>query len=392
MYSNKNVIMNDNYNPVVIGIVAGEVSGDILGFELIKSLKKYLKAVSFFGIGGTRMKSENMECWYDISDLSVMGIVEVCSKLPQLLNIRRKLFNRLLALKPDVFIGIDFPDFNIFLEKKLKKRGIYTIHYVSPSVWAWRSNRIFEIKKATDNILVLFPFEKLIYDQFNIPCQLVGHILADKIPLYPNKIIMRQQLNIPQCKTCLAVLPGSRFTELKMLSGIFLNSIKLLHDSVPNLEILVPLHNQKLIDYFVKLAELMSVTCRIFHTQRSWEIMIASDISLLTAGTATLECMLAKCPMVVAYRMNPITFLLIKRLIKVTKISLPNILSGCNLVPEFIQKDCNPENLAQALLDLLSYNYNQLKELQSKFYMLHQSIKLHANRKIAHTILKHLGI
>lgn len=376
--------------PVIIGIVAGEVSGDILGCELIRSLKKYLKTALFFGIGGTRMRSENMQCWYDISELSVMGIFEIISKLPRLLSIQRQLFNKFLILKPDIFIGIDFPDFNIRLEKRLKNKGIKTIHYVSPSIWAWRSNRIFDIKKATDNILVLFPFEKIIYDKFNIPCQLVGHTLADKIPLKPNKDFMRKKLNIPKNKKCLALLPGSRITEIKMLTYDFLTCARLLNHSVSNLEILIPLHSQKLIDYFIKLSTSISVRFRIFHTQKSWEIMIASDIALLASGTVTLECMLAKCPMIVAYRIHPITFMLIKKLIKTSWISLPNLLSGYNLVQEFIQKDCNPHKLYKTLLCLLHDDNNQLQELQQKFYKLHQSIRLNANDKIARAILKYL--
>lgn len=376
--------------PIIVGIVAGEVSGDILGYELIKSLKKYFKTVSFFGVGGIRMQSENMKCWYDISALSVMGIVEIITKLPHILNIRRKLLNKFLTLKPDIFIGIDFPDFNITLEKRLKKKGIKTIHYVSPSIWAWRKNRIFDIKKATDNILVLFPFEKLIYDKFNIPCILVGHPSADKIPLNPNKFHMRQKLNIPQHKKCLALLPGSRLTEIKKLAYYFLTCAKLLSDKIPNLEILVPLHSKELINCFIKLVSSIPIKFKIFHTQNSWEIMVASDVSLLTAGTATLECMLAKCPMVVAYRMNALTFYIIKKLIKIPWISLPNLLSGYNLVPECIQKDCNPKNLTKKLLYIINYNNKQFQELQQKFFTLHQSIKLNTDEKIIHIVLKYL--
>lgn len=389
---NKKIKAIINTRPIIIGIVAGEVSGDMLGSELIKSLKKYLRTVFFFGIGGERMRAENMECWYDVAELSVMGVIEVISKLPRLLKIRKLLLDRLLVLKPDLFIGIDFPDFNIFLEKHLKNNGVYTIHYVSPSIWAWRKHRIFDIKKAIHTILVLFPFEKLIYDKFKIPCQLVGHTLADKIPLNPNKFLMRQKLNISLDKKCLVLLPGSRITEIKMLTYDFLTCAKLLSDKVSNLEILVPLHSKKLIDYFTKLASSVSIKFRIFHTQKSWEIMIASDIALLAAGTVTLECMLAKCPMVVAYRMNPITFMVVKKLIKISWISLPNLLSGYKLVHEFIQKDCNPQKMVKVLFYLLNYDSHQLRELQHKFYKLHKSIKLNADKKIAHIILKYLKI
>lgn len=386
----QNKVLIAHTRPIIIGIVAGEISGDILGFELIKSLKKHLKTVSFFGIGGTRMQSEKMECWYDIAELSVMGIVEIILKLPKLLNIKRKLLNKFLMLKPDIFIGIDFPDFNISLEKHLKKKGINTIHYVSPSIWAWRTNRIFNIKQATNAILVLFPFEKLIYDKFNVPCELVGHTLADKIPFNPNKFDMRRKLNILQHKKCLAILPGSRFTEINRLTKVFLNCAKLLSNIIPNLEILIPLSNQELVNHFLSLASSIAVKFRIFCTQESWEVMVASDAAILTAGTATLECMLAKCPMVVAYKMHPITFFVIKRLIKIPWISLPNLLSNYNLVQEFVQKDCNLKNLTKAIFHLLNYNHQQLQELQEKFCKLHQSIKLDANEKITQIILKYL--
>lgn len=381
------IIEHNNTRPIFIGIVAGEVSGDILGFGLIKALKKRLKKVCFFGIGGTRMKSENMECWYDISELSVMGIAEVIINFPRLLSIRKKLINRFLNLKLDVFIGIDFPDFNIVLEKYLKKKGIHTIHYVSPSIWAWRKHRIFDLKKSVDNILVLFPFEKPIYDEFNIPCQFVGHTLADTIPINPNKKFMRRKLGIALNKNCLALLPGSRMQEIKMLTHHFLMCAKLLNNSIPNLEVLVPLYNQQLIDQFIKLTTPFSMKLRILHTHKAWEVMIASDAALLAAGTATLECMLAKCPMVVAYRVHSLTFFLIKYLVKIPWISLPNLLSGTNLVQEFIQQDCTSCNLVKALKGLFLYDFKQRRILRKKFYKLHKSIKLNADDRAACAVL-----
>lgn len=377
-----------NNRSILIGVVAGEVSGDIIGAGLIKSLKKYLKNVYFFGIGGTRMRSENMECWYDISELSVMGIVEVLVKLPRLLCIRRNLINRFLSLQIDVFIGIDFPDFNIVLEKYLKKKGVYTIHYVSPAIWAWRSSRIFDVKKAVNNILVLFPFEKLFYDCLNIPCKLVGHTLADEVPLYPNKNYMRRKLGISINKYCLALLPGSRVQEIKMLTNNFLLCAELLSNSIPNLEVLIPLHSQKLIDQFIKLTSSMSITFKVLYTEKAWEVLVASDFALVAAGTATLECMLAKCPMVVAYRMHPLTYILIKLFIKTSWISLPNILSGCNLVQECIQRNCTPDKLAKALIDIFHFNDKQHKILQKKFLQIHKVIRLNSDDKAARAVLE----
>ncbi|URJ26489.1 lipid-A-disaccharide synthase [Blochmannia endosymbiont of Camponotus modoc] len=372
---------------IIIGIVAGEASGDILGAGLIRTLKKYLKKVCFFGIGGPCMQSEDMKSWYNIEELSVMGFAEIIMKLPRLLYIRRNLVRRFINLKPDVFIGIDSPDFNISLENRLKKSGIRTIHYVSPSVWAWRKKRIFALKKATDNILVIFPFEKKIYDHFNIPCQFIGHSLADQIPLNPNKVSARQKLGIPHDVYCLAVLPGSRIREIKMLAHDFLVCAKLLKNNFPNLEILVPLTNQTSIKKFISVTS-TSVKYRIVNNQSAWKIMMAADVSLVTAGTATLECMLVKCPMVVAYRMHPLTFMLVKHFINIPWISLPNLLAGHELVKEFIQNNCRPENLAQTLINLLNDNNNQHIVLKKKFRQLHHSIRCKADEQAAHAVLR----
>ncbi|WP_159714339.1 lipid-A-disaccharide synthase [Blochmannia endosymbiont of Camponotus nipponensis] len=379
--------MSVNNRTIIIGIVAGEVSGDILGAGLIRELKKKLKKVCFFGIGGPYMQSENMKSWYNIEELSVMGFAEIIMKLPRLLYIRRNLVRRFFYLKPDVFIGIDFPDFNISLENRLKKRGIRTIHYVSPSVWAWRKKRIFALKKATDNILVILPFEKKIYDHFNIPCQFIGHALADQIPLNPDKVSFRQKLGIPHDVYCLAVLPGSRIREIKMLARDFLVCAELLKNNFPNLEVLVPLTNQRLVKQFVSVIS-TSVKYRILNNQTAWEVMTAADVSLVTAGTATLECMLAKCPMIVAYRVHPLTFMLAKYLINIPWISLPNLLAGYELVKEFIQNDCRPENLAQSLIDLLNDHNNKHIVLQKKFRQLHNSIRRNADEQAAHAVLR----
>ncbi|URJ23525.1 lipid-A-disaccharide synthase [Blochmannia endosymbiont of Camponotus sp. C-003] len=373
---------------IIIGIVAGEASGDILGAGLIRALKKYLKKVCFFGIGGPCMQSEHMKSWYNIEELSVMGFAEIILKLPRLLHIRRNLARRFINLKPDVFIGIDSPDFNISLENRLKKHGIRTIHYVSPSVWAWRKKRIFALKKATDNILVTFPFEKKIYDHFNIPCQFIGHTLADQIPLNPNKVFARQKLGIPCNVCCLAILPGSRIREIKMLAHDFLLCAKLLKNNFPNLEILVPLHNQTSVKKFISVVS-TSIKYRILNNNQSaWEIIMAADVSLVTAGTATLECMLVKCPMVVAYRMHPLTFMLVKHFINVPWISLPNLLADRELVKEFIQNNCRPENLAQTLIDLLNDDNNQHIVLKKTFRQLHYRIRCKADEQAAHAVLR----
>lgn len=373
---------------IIIGIVAGEISGDILGAGLMRALKKCTKnKVYFFGVGGPYMRSENMVSWYNIQELSSMGILEIVIKLPKFIEILRNLTNRFLSLNIDVFIGIDFPDFNFILEKRLKYHGIRIIHYVSPSIWAWRKNRIFKLKKIIDDILLIFPFEKQIYDCCNIPSTFVGHTLADKIPLYPDKNLARKKLGIAKDACCVALLPGSRMREVKMMLKDFLVCVSLLSHYVSNLEVLLPLVYPEYLKKFINKT-LKSVKLNIFHYQMSRDIMIAADVSLLVAGTATLECMLAKCPMVVAYRMNPLTFILVKKLIKIKWISLPNLLAGTNLVDEFIQNDCQPEKLMHKLLLLLRAEPWQKEILQKKFLQLHYTIKCQADMRAALAVLK----
>lgn len=377
------------YNrPIIIGIVVGEISGDILGAGLMHALKKCIKReIYFVGIGGSYMKSENMESWYDIKELSSMGILEIFIKLPKFFNIIRNLTNRFLNLKIDIFVGIDFPDFNFILEKRLKNHGIRTIHYVSPSVWAWRKKRIFKFKEVTDNILLMFPFEKKLYDFFQIPSTFIGHSLADKMPLNPNKNHVRKKLGISQDACCLALLPGSRIKEIRMLAKDFLVCAELLSYKVPNLEVLIPIVHSDFLQNLIHIKS-KSIKIQIFDYQFSRDVMMASDVSLLASGTATLECMLAKCPMIVAYRMNPLTFMLIKKLIKIPWISLPNLLAGYGLVEEFIQNDCQPEKLMNKLLCLLNYDNNTRLNLQKKFLQLHYKIRRKADIQAARAILK----
>lgn len=381
--------MSINYRHCInIGIVAGEISGDILGAGLMNALKKCVKQeVYFYGIGGPHMKLENMESWYDIQELSTMGLLEIFTKLPKFFNILRDLINRFLSLKIDIFVGVDFPDFNIILEKRLKRHGIRTIHYVSPSIWAWRKNRILKLKKAIDNILLVFPFEKKFYDNFNIPSTFIGHTLADKMPLNPNKIYARQKLGISKDTCCLAILPGSRIKEIQMLIKDFLLCAELLNSHIPNLEVLMPIVYPEILEKLIDI-KLKSIKLRIFNYHSSREIMTAADVSLLASGTATLECMLAKCPMVVAYRMNPITFKVIKNLINVPWISLPNLLSDTNLVEELIQNDCRPENLMKKVLCLLNYDKIRMDELKEKFLKIHCKIRKNADVKAAREVLK----
>ncbi len=376
---------------VVIGLVAGEASGDILGAGLIRALRRHLPEARFVGVPGPRMQAEGCETWYEMEELAVMGVVEVVERLPRLLKIRRDLTRRFGALMPNVFVGIDAPDFNITLEGRLKRRGIRTIHYVSPSVWAWRQKRVFKIGRATDNVLAFLPFEKAFYDRFNVPCQFIGHTLADAMPLAPDKAAARRSLGIPATARCLALLPGSRGAEVEMLGADFLRTAQLLSRHFPDLEILVPLVNARRREQFEKIKARVApdLKARLLDGQAR-EAMIASDAALLASGTAALECMLAKCPMVVGYRMKPLTFALARWLVKTPYVSLPNLLAGRELVKELLQQECVPDKLAAALLPLLSDD-TRSQALRETFLTLHKSIRCNADEQAARAVMKLIG-
>ncbi|MGP1928506.1 MAG: lipid-A-disaccharide synthase [Arsenophonus sp. NC-WZS1-MAG3] len=374
--------------PLIIGIVAGEASGDILGAGLISAIKQRVSNTYFVGVAGPLMQAEGCESWYEMEEFSVMGIVEVLGRLRRLLQIRADLIRCFIKLQPDVFVGIDSPDFNITLERKLKQIGIKTIHYVSPSVWAWRQDRVFKIREATNLVLALLPFEKKFYDRYNIPCRFIGHAMADSVPLQPDKQTIRIKLNIIHDVKCLTILPGSRRFEVEMLSPIFLRAAQILIKDFPNLQILVPVINRERRKQFEAIYREISpsLSLKILDGQAQ-TAMIAADVTLLASGTASLECMLAKCPMVVGYRMKPLTYWLAKRLVKIPFISLPNLLAGKELVKEFIQDDCQPELLANSLKSLL-IDKKKVKKLKQIFLQLHENILCEANQKAAEAVLE----
>lgn len=370
--------------PLTIALVAGEMSGDVLGAGLIQALKKYYPTARFVGIAGPKMKQEGCHAWFDMEALSVMGLIEVLGKLPRILCIRQSLSKRLLKTPPDIFIGIDAPDFNLPLEGKLKAAGIKTVHYVSPSVWAWKRGRIHKIKKNTNLLLTFLPFEKAFYDDYEVPTRFVGHKMADDIPLYVDKTLARQTLGIKNNTPTLAILPGSRHSEVKLLSAPFLLAAQQLKKHFPDLHIVIPMANTRRHKEFLAIKNQAAPDLEVQLLDGCVrDALIASNAALVASGTASLEAMLSKCPMVVSYKMNPLTYWLAKKLVKVPYVALPNILAGKALVPELLQQECYPDNLVYHLLPLLK---NEQSGLKKEFFSLHQQIRCHADKQAAKAI------
>ena len=338
---------------IVFALVAGEDSGDQLGAELIAALRVIHRDARFVGIGGPRMREAGFEAWHDISELSVMGYAEVLRHLPRLLRLRATVARRLLASRPDVFIGIDAPDFNLGIERRLKRAGIRTVHYVSPSVWAWREQRAAKIGESAERVLCLFPMEPSIYAKHGVDARFVGHPLADRFPLVSDREAARAELGLAQDAPVLAVLPGSRRSEIRRLGAIFLDAALRVRAQIPGLQVAVPAANAACAAMLRALPAAASPGVNVLDG-RAHRVLAAADVVLLASGTAALEAMLAKRPMVVAYRISPLTYRVVRglNLLRTNVYSLPNILAGHALVPELMQADCTPANLAAELLRL----------------------------------------
>lgn len=369
---------------IKIGLVAGEISGDILGAGLIQSIKKQYPQAEFFGIGGPKMIGQGCQSWFDMEELAVMGIIEVLGRLPRLFRVKSQLVKRMREMKPDVFIGIDAPDFNLRLERNLKDAGIKTVHYVSPSVWAWRQKRVFSIAKATDLVLAFLPFEKAFYDKFNVPCRFIGHTMADAIPLKTDKQEALSKLNLDTDKRWVAVLPGSRGSEMNMLAEPFIRACILMKKKLPELEFIVPVVNQKRREQFTQICQDITPQIKFRLVDNARDAMMASDAILLASGTAALEAMLVGRPMVVGYIVKPFTYWLAKKLVKTDFVSLPNILAGREMVPELLQESCTPENLSTKMLGFLQADNQALLDC---FTQLHQSIRKNADQQAADAVL-----
>ncbi len=431
-----------------IAIVAGESSGDLLGSHLIQALKTHYSTLNtglqleFIGIAGPKMIGEGAISLYPMERLSVRGYVEVLRHLFGLLKLRKNLLQTLLESQPDLFIGIDAPDFNFWLERQLKNKGIPTIHYASPSIWAWRKGRMAKIKRAVSHMLALFPFEPKLYEDAGVPVSYVGHPLADILPLQPNKLTARESLKLKADKMVIAMLPGSRLSEVHQHADLFVKTAKLITKKQPNVQFLVPLitretrvifehalfdnhaanlsstsqhdlvyeQHKKQIHHLdenidlninhenINQANVDATNHELNHAEplplqilfgHAHDAMEAADLVIVASGTATLEAALLKCPMVITYRMPNISWQIMKRMNYLPYVGLPNILAGKFLVPELMQHDATPEKLADVTLNLLEDSH-YLEEIKAEFMKIHLSLKQNTAEKAAKAILAYL--
>ncbi len=367
-----------------IALVAGEASGDLLGADLVQALRARIPGVRFEGVAGPRMTAQGVDALFGAERLAVMGLVEPLARLPELLGVRRRLARRWTQDPPDLFVGIDAPDFNLALEAGLRRAGVPTVHYVSPSVWAWRRYRLRKIARAVDLMLTLFPFEARFYEERGIPVRFVGHPLADRLPLEPDAGLARRALGLDESARYLALLPGSRDSEVRALAGVLQRTAVWLHERRPDLRFLVPLVGQSAREIWEeeRARQGLELPFHLFQG-RSRTVMEAADTVLLASGTATLEALLLKRPMVVTYRMHPLSYRLYRRLVKVEHVALPNLLAGTTLVPELLQDEAVPERLGPAVLEALDHGAERLRE---PFERIHRELKRDASASAAEAI------
>jgi len=383
--------MKHSTHPLHVGIVAGEASGDNIGAGLIGANRAQVPNAVFEGIGGPRMTQAGCYSLYPIERLSVMGLVEVLRHLPELLAIRRDLRRHFQATPPDIFIGIDAPDFNLALEKRLKRSGIRTLHYVSPSVWAWRRYRVRKIAASVDCMLTLFPFEEQFYREQQVPARCVGHPMADLIADDVDRGEARAQLGLKHRGPLVAILPGSRVSEVKRMAQPFLQAAAWCYERRIDMRFVVPLANQACRDVFESmLAQTAGRLPVTLLDGDSLGAMAAADAVMLASGTATLECMLLKRPMVVAYRLSPLTYQMARVLVKSRYFSLPNLLAGRPLVRELVQHEVTAETLGREVLALIE-NPARAQELVSTFAGIHADLRRDASKQAADIVLDMSG-
>lgn len=373
----------------IIALVAGEASGDQLGAALIDQLRLHYPGARFAGIGGDQMRAAGMDCWWDCSELSLFGLFEVVAHLPRLVKLRRELTGRLVALRPDVFIGIDAPDFNLGLEIKLRKRGLRTIHYVSPTVWAWRSGRVKKIARAADRVLCLFPFEPAFYADHGVDAVYVGHPMADQIEGRPDAAKARDDLGLDPGRVTLALLPGSRMSEVSRLALPMLEAARVMRQARPQLQLVAAMANARVRRAFAAQLDQSGLAGVQLVDGRPRTVIAAADVVLCASGTATLETMLVNRPLVMAYQLAPATYHMAKnlRLIKRQFFALPNILAGEALVPELLQHEVSGESLAAAAEHWLD-DATAAQTLQSRFDGLHAELRCNASQRAAAAVVQ----
>jgi lipid-A-disaccharide synthase len=370
-----------------VAIVAGEASGDQLGAALVRAVRERHPGIEFYGIAGPKMAAEGVRTVVPMEKLSVRGYVEALRSLPELFRIRRRLGAQLVADRPDLFIGVDAPDFNLGLEARLKRAGIPTVHYVSPSIWAWRAGRLPGIGRAVDRVLTVFPFEAAIYEKAGIPATYVGHPFADQMPLAPDRAEARAQLRVGPETTAVALLPGSRGSELEAHSDLFIDAAVRLARRRPGTRFFVPLATRQTREYFesrlyAREAQALDLTILFGHARLALQ---AVDAALVASGTVTLEGALARCPMVIAYRVPSLTAYLMRRKRLLPYVGLPNILAGEFIVPELLQEQATPENLEQALANWLEHKDARAR-LAARFEAIHAQLRCGNDERVVQAL------
>lgn len=368
--------------PLKVALVAGEASGDILGAGLMRALKQRHPQVQFIGVGGPLMEAEGLVSYFPMERLAVMGLVEVLGRLRELLARRKALVATLIGERPDVFIGIDAPDFTLNIELKLRQAGIKAVHYVSPSVWAWRQKRVLKIREGCDLMLTLFPFEARFYEEQGVPVRFVGHTLADAIPLDADRGAARTTIGLPEAGCVVALMPGSRGGEVGRLGGLFFDAAERLLAARPDVRFVLPCANASRRAQLETLLQGRNLPLTLLDGQ-SHLALAACDAVLIASGTATLEALLYKRPMVVAYRVAPVTYWILKRMVKSPYVSLPNLLAQRLLVPELLQDAATPEALVATLLTLLADGSVQT----DSFDAIHRTLRRDASNQAAEAVL-----
>ena len=377
--------------PLTIALCAGEASGDLLGAHLIEAIKKQQPDVQFIGIGGPRMIAAGCKSLFDQERLAVRGYAEVLRRLPEILKIRRQLVAQLKNIRPDIFVGIDAPDFNLSVAAQLKAVGIATIHYVSPSVWAWKRERVNKIVKQVNEVLCLFPMEPELYQAAGGKARFIGHPLAQALPLTADKAAARKRLKLDDDTPVFAILAGSRVSEVDYMAPIFFRAAQQILRELPNAQFISPYATaatRERLQHYLEQPEFEKLPIRL-QAAKTDLACTAADVVLVTSGTATLEVALCKRPMVISYKISPLTYFLVKRKIQVSHVGLPNILLNKEVVPELLQHDATPEKLAQAVLDFFRQP-EKVAKLETEFTQLHKMLLQDTDQLAATAILENI--